>query len=286
MAVMLGLLAAVLWGVGDLFARFAGRAIGAWRTLFYTELVGLALLSAWFVIFEAETIVAVPRTVPGAIWCWGFLAGLIHLCGSYALVRGLTIGPISLVMPVATGYGAISAGLSIATGETVLALDLVGMLLTVIGTGLAAAEGRARKGASRAGVPWALTAALAYGVAFWAQGRFLIQPMGSIPAVWFFLAVGVGVMLALAMVRIGDLTPPSLDAMSVTAGSGILAVAAYVAVALGFATGEVAIVAVLSTLSSVVTALLGYFILGERLAPHQWAGAALIVVGIVTINAA
>jgi drug/metabolite transporter (DMT)-like permease len=222
MAVILGLVAAVLWGVGDLFARFAGRAIGAWRTLFYTELLGLVLLTLWLALFQLETVWPMARAVPRSIWGWGLVAGLVHLCGSYALVRGVTIGPISLVMPIATGYGAISAGLSIATGESVTALALAGMLVTIIGTGLAAAEGQSAKDATRAGVPWALMAAVAYGVAFWAQGRFLIEPMGSIPAVWFFLAVGVGVMLALATVRLGDLTIPSRDAVAVTAGSGLL----------------------------------------------------------------
>jgi drug/metabolite transporter (DMT)-like permease len=50
-------------------------------------------------------------------------------------------------------------------------------------------------------------------------------------------------------------------------------------------TGHVAIVAVLSTLSSVVTAMLGYTVLGERLAWHQWLGGATILVGVTIINA-
>ena len=42
-------------------------------------------------------------------------------------------------------------------------------------------------------------------------------------------------------------------------------------------------VAVLSTLSNVVTFLLVFGVLGERLAHHQWAGVIVILVGVVLL---
>jgi drug/metabolite transporter (DMT)-like permease len=54
--------------------------------------------------------------------------------------------------------------------------------------------------------------------------------------------------------------------------------------ALGLTTGKVAIVAVLSSLCSTITAVLGFVLLKERLARRQWAGIALILVGVALIN--
>src|SRR4051794_18271898 len=112
MAAILGLTAALLWGIGDLFARFAGQAIGAWRTLFYSELIGLVLLSLWLAALAFEpTRDALAGMAP---WLWVLLiaAGAIHLLGAFALTEALTVGTISLVMPIASSYGAVSAVLS------------------------------------------------------------------------------------------------------------------------------------------------------------------------------
>jgi drug/metabolite transporter (DMT)-like permease len=287
MAIVLGLLSALLWGVADLLGRFAGRAIGPARTLFYAELIGAVGLMLWFSVFPDAAawrgLVAI--TWPG--WAWLAAVGVVHLVGAYALTRGLTIGPIALVMPIVTAYGAISAVLAILFGEALSQAGFAGIGITVVGTGLAAVDGPAGVGASRAGVPWALLGALCYGVSFFAQGHFMVPRLGGLASAWLFLAFGAAMMLAIAAVTLRPtiVLPPPPSAMLVTFGSGALAVGGYIAIALGFATGHVAIVAVLSTLSSVVTAMLGYTLLGERLARHQWLGAALIIVGVGIINA-
>jgi len=285
MGAVLGLSAALLWGIGDLLARFAGQAIGAWRTLFYSELIGLALLTIWLAAFSLQPSLVAFEHLPWHLWLLGLASGTVHLVGSYGLTRALTVGTISLVMPIASSYGAVSAALSIANGEVVSAVVLTGIVVTVIGVALAGAQKSEGHRATHRGVGWALVAAASYGVTFWAQGRYLVSPLGGLQAVWLFLVIGVAIMTSAALLGLGNLAPPPRAAYAATFGTGSLAVAAYVAVALGFATGQIAIVAVLSTLSSVVTALLGFFVLKERLARVQVVGVALILVGIFVINA-
>jgi drug/metabolite transporter (DMT)-like permease len=284
MGAVLGLVAALLWGVGDLLARFAGRAIGPLRTLFYAELAGAIVLTGWLLTETSGGIGLSSLSLP--LLGVGILAGLLHLLGSYALTAALTVGTISLVMPIASGYGAVSAALAILAGEPVTTLSLAGIIVTVLGVALAGA-GKAETSGSDvgAGIGWAMVAALGFGFGFWMQGAFLIPVIGSLPSVWLFLVIGIITMSGAALTGlVGSLAFPPRDAILVTFGSGSLAIAAYVAVALGFALGQIAIVAVLSTLSSVVTAILGYVVLGERLAPRQLVGVALIIIGIVIIN--
>lgn len=285
MGAFFGLLAALLWGIADLLARFSGQAIGPWRTLFYGEAIGFVLLTAWLAASRdpSQALLA----VSASSWLLGVMGGAIALAGAYAMTKALTVGTISLVMPIATSYGAISALLAIAGGEPITTLALAGIAMTIIGVALAgAAPAQAPGSATRDGIGWALLAAIGYGVSFWIQGAFLVPAMGSLEAVWIFLAVAVAIMGAAALSGFGSLAVPPRRHALVTFGSGILAVAAYIFVAIGFATGQIAIVAVLSTLSSVVTALLGYVVLRERLALRQLGGVAMILVGVVVINAA
>lgn len=284
MGVLLGLLAALLWGVGDLLARFAGQAIGPWRTLFYAELAGAIFLSAWLGVAGGAAAAVTAMSLP--LMALSIGAGALHLLGGYALTTALTVGTISLVMPIVSSYGAISAILSIAAGEPITTPALIGIVVTVGGVALAGAARSDGSAKGTAGIGWALVAAAALGVAFWVQGAHLVPALGSLASVWLFLAFGVVAMTILCLFGLGTLTFPPADACFVTFGSGALAVGAYIAVALGFATGQIAIVAVLSTLSSVVTALLGYIVLSERLAFRQLVGVALIIVGVVTINVA
>jgi drug/metabolite transporter (DMT)-like permease len=172
-------------------------------------------------------------------------------------------------------------------GEALSTAGVVGIGITVVGTVLASIRGKAEKPSFTAGVPWALGAALGYGVSFWAQGHFLVPRFGGLGSLWLFFAFGVMALLLLASIarRTSIVLPPPPAAMAVTFGGGLLAIGRYVCIALGFATGHVAIVAVLSTLSSVVTALFGYTLLNERLATFQWLGAALIVIGVGVLHA-
>jgi drug/metabolite transporter (DMT)-like permease len=282
MGAVYGLLAAVLWGVADLLARFSGQAIGAWRALFYGELIGLVMLTVWL---AADGGYGVIGSTSAATWVLGVAAGSVGLLAAYALTQALTIGVVSLVMPIASSYGAVSALLSIASGEAIEGLVFLGIVMTVVGVALAGAVHAERTEAMRAGIGWALVAAFGYGISFWTQGAFVIPAVGSLAAVWLFLIVGIVIMAGTALAGSGDLTFPAPAHWGVTFGSGFLAVTAYTFVAFGFATGQIAVVAVLSTLSSVVTALLGYAVLGERLAPRQLVGVAMIIVGVVVINA-
>jgi len=47
-ALLLGLASALGYGITDYLAGIAGRAVGVWRSVFYSDLAAFILLSAWF----------------------------------------------------------------------------------------------------------------------------------------------------------------------------------------------------------------------------------------------
>jgi len=64
-------------------------------------------------------------------------------------------------------------------------------------------------------------------------------------------------------------------------GIGLLDTGAFVASALGFATGQIAIVSVLASLSSAVAVILTAICLRERLHVIQWLGIGMLLAGVV-----
>jgi uncharacterized membrane protein len=282
MAVIFGLLAAVLWGLGDFLARFGGRAVGAWRTLFFIGWVGLLLLTLW--LLAGGRLHAV-LTAEARIWAVGAVAGIFHFIGSYALTRALTIGVVSIVTPLATSYGAITTALSLASGEPISSMALAGVAVTAVGVALASAVHPTQGGDARKGISWALAASLTFGLAFWAQGKVLVPAVGSLESVWIFLVVLVAIMAVARVAGYGSVAPPrGLTALTMLA-CAVASVGAAVTIALGFETGKVAIVAVLSSVSGFVAAALGAAFLGERLLLRQGLGVVLLTAGVAVIRA-
>jgi drug/metabolite transporter (DMT)-like permease len=291
-AVVLGLVAALGWGGTDVLARFAGRAAGVYRSMFFGQILALVILSAWLVADPA--IVARTAEAPALAWAAGLLCAPINLAATFALFRGLMVGKLGLVAPVAASYGAVTAILCAAGGEALGALTEAGIATTVAGVALASIPARRPTALARpfpsaasrsAGIGWALAAALCFGVGFWLQGIYAVPSLGGLVPVWLYYVIGVTLFALLSYPSGQSLKPPPLRALPAVLGSGFLSVVAYIAFSIGLGTGEVAVVTVLSSLASAVTALLGRLLLGERLARHQWAGIAAIIAGLVLINA-
>jgi drug/metabolite transporter (DMT)-like permease len=289
MILVFGLIAALGWGVTDLLARVGGRRVGAYRAMFFTQATGLVAMTIWLALDPPIVTAAVARAGWTA-WLAGLLSAPLILIASYGLFRALIVGNLGIVSPVTSSYGAITAALAAASGEPISRATVLGIALAVAGVAFASTPRRRKRGATKPrdpirGVGWALVASSGYGFGSWVQGTFAVPALGAFVPVWLYYAMGVVVLIAAAG-RAGQTLrlPPLADWPSVF-GAGGCSTVAYTSFALGLATGHIAEVTVLSTMSSGIAALLGFAFLGERLARHQWGGVVAILLGIALINA-
>ncbi|MCB8879548.1 DMT family transporter [Acidisoma cellulosilytica] len=285
MAITLGLLAAILWGVADFLARFSARGLGPWRSTFYGQIPGCLIFSVCLIFIPAFRHPAL--AAPHAYWGLALLAAAINTVSNYAMVRGLIVGALSLVVPVVASYGAVSTVLAVLTGEHLALPAAIGIALTVLGIAVTAMRRGARTTDPHhrgAGIGWAVLAAFGYGTALWLQGRFVMPHMGPVAPLWIGSLSSILLAITVATVRRHNLMPPPARLMPYTFGYGTLTGFAFLCLALGLATGQVAIVAVLSSLCSTITAILGFALLKERLTARQWSGILLILVGVGLIN--
>ncbi|HEY4033754.1 MAG TPA: EamA family transporter [Ktedonobacteraceae bacterium] len=71
MGILLGLIAAMSWGVADLFTRYATRLVGSYRTLLFIQFIGLVCLSVYLI--QTGTLQQLAQRTNWQPWAWIFL---------------------------------------------------------------------------------------------------------------------------------------------------------------------------------------------------------------------
>ncbi|HWG59446.1 MAG TPA: EamA family transporter [Candidatus Acidoferrales bacterium] len=293
MGILLGLIAALCWGVSDFAARFAARRVGAYRALFIMQAVGFLLLTGFL-----ESAGGITRSVaPGARpWLLAGAIGVLNVFASLALYRSFAIGTMSIVAPISSSYPAITVALSILSGERLQAFRAAGLGATFIGVILAAMSFAPRShasGDSAAGVPaahlssgvgLAIVSACGFGVMFWFLGFHVMPLMGSAVSVWVLRLTGFGVLALAAWPARQSVRLPRGSVWWILLLIGVADTSAFVANNAGLQLGSVSVVSVLASLYGAVTVLLSWIFLRERLGRSQWLGIALIFAGVVLVS--
>jgi drug/metabolite transporter (DMT)-like permease len=295
LGIILGLTAALCWGIADFLARFATRHTGTYRTLFFMQIIGFVALSIYM---EATGGWSRWGAVPGwQPWAWGVLAGLLNTASSLALYRSFETGILAVVSPIGASYPALTVILALASGEALrparaagVAAVLVGVVLAAISFERAAEVPEAPhhhhhpRGHLLRGVGWAIAAACGYGVLFWLLGFRVTPVLGGFASVWVIrITTCAALALVAAPVR-QSLGPPRGSVWWLIAGIGLIDTAAFVANNVALHTEQVAVASVLASLYGAVTVVLAWIFLRERLQWTQWLGIALIFLGIALVT--
>lgn len=293
MGILLGLATALSWGSADLFARFATRRIGTFRTMLYMQMCGFCLLTlvmprlgGWGHLFDGSG---------WRPWAWGILAGVLNTSSTLALYRSFEIGKLSIVAPISASYPVLTMLLSALSGERLTPLRLFGLVLTIAGVILVARgeqspddvnpiDGATNPGKKHLGVGWALFSALGFGIMFWLLGLRVVPLLGSASSVWIIRLTSV-LTTALVMLFAGQsgVLPLRRD-MPLLVGVGMLDTCAYVFNNYGMVLEQTSVVSVLASLYGAVTVALAALLLREKVAASQWLGIFAIFVGIILIS--
>ena len=282
-AVLFGLCSAGLYGTADFVSHFANKRSGVLRTMLYAQIALAAGLSAGLLF--------VHHGLPSGVSEWAILviSDACILVGTACLYRGLAIGNLAIVPPVAACYGAVAALLAIMGGEKVGVLPCMGLVLAVAGgvvTAIPSETVETDVPRQTSGTLLAAAAALLYGGGFWMQGRFSVPVFGSYVPVWSYYLLGSLALAAFAIATGADRSLPSRREMLPMFGTALLAIGGYGMLAAGQATGEIAVVTGLGSIASAVTVLLARVILKQSVTPRGWLGLASVVTGLVVLHSA
>ncbi|HEY6905481.1 MAG TPA: DMT family transporter [Candidatus Acidoferrales bacterium] len=293
MDIILGISAALGWGVADFSARFPSRRIGAYRTLMIMQFFGFLALT----IYLWQAGVFSRGMAPGwRPWFFASIAGVLNTVSGLALYRSFEVGAMSIAGPVSSAYPALTVVLALLSGERIHALRATGLAVTLVGVIFAALSFASDKPAAGSGsdhvseahlskgAALAILAATGYGVMFWWLGFHVVPLVGSAVSVWVVRITTLSVLL-LVGIPTGKAVPlPRGNIWWFLLAVGLMDTFAFVANNAGLSTGHVAVVSVLASLYGAVTVLLSWIFLRERIERTQWFGIFLIFVGVVLVS--
>jgi drug/metabolite transporter (DMT)-like permease len=277
MAALLALSAAVAYGVGDFLGGVAARRVPSTAVVLWSHIVGLVMLVALAPVVSGDIS---PRAL-----AVGATAGVLGGGGVALFYRGLAVGAMSVVAPVAALLSAavpVVAGL--ASGERPTTAALAGIALAL---GAVVLISREPASADAPALRWqALALAVAAGLAF---GLFFvaIDSAGDGVGIWPLVAARTAAVCLFAGLGAARVTASGLPrgAAGAAVGCGVLDASANVFYVLALDHGLLSVVSVLAALYPAGTVLLARYVLGERLSTVQRAGLGVAAVAAVLIAA-
>ena len=273
-AVALALGASLTWGLADFFGPLQGRVLGALRALIYVQLGGLLGIAVIVAVrgkgWEGSAaLLAVPAAASGTL-------------GLFAYYRGVAVGAISIVAPIAGISAVVPVIVGIASGDRPSAWQLLGIACALIGVFLAAREPGRTGARFAAGVGLAMFAALGFG------GYFPFMHAAGNADFWWasliFRMTSTSMILAIVAVQRPSLGVPGRLLPWLTL-IGLGDMFGNLLFAASSASGLVSITSVLASLYPIVTVVLARIVLSERVARSQEAGIGLTLAGVALISA-
>jgi drug/metabolite transporter (DMT)-like permease len=268
----------VAYGVQPILGKYA----------FAAGVEPLALLAWRYLIASAclALLVREPRRpLRERVRLWA--VGSIFVGNSVAYFMGLRLLPATVNALVMFTYPVIVALFAALTGtERLTWRSLIAALAAVAGCALTTGGLPLASGLSPRGVAWALAAAVIYAGYVVLSSRYGRGVPARVLAL-HLVQVAAVLCSMLALAGPGLALPPDPVAwLSVTAIAVVSTVVAMIAFLAGMALVGPSRASVLSSLEVLVTMVLAFGLLGERLTPAQWAGAALILGAVAFQNAA
>jgi uncharacterized membrane protein len=281
--VIFGLAAALGWGLADFFGALSGRRIGS----FGAVLSGQLLSAVFMTVVLVATGTSVAPLGPD-VW----LVVLNGAAAAFAYVthyKALELGPVAVVSPIGAGYAIVGVALAIVIlGERPTGLALVGAAIAITGVALVSTDIRKlREGIENhlPGMPWAIAAAIGFGVAGFLLG-WISDRAGWIVGLWGSRVAQIAFFLPLVVVFRKELARrvrpgPGLWIALLAGAADILGVVTFSA---GSERGLNSIVLASSAVFPLIAVTLSVLVFKERLVANQVVGIALVVGGLLLLG--
>ena len=271
----LGLIAALCWGFHDICVRFLSQKTPISACIFIVLLTGLIFHTA-FTAVSGEI-----HTLPmRAIWP-SLGAGVFFVIATYGLYYAFKRGPVRLVAPVIAGYPILSVGLAALLGAPTSTTQWGAVVAIVVGVAVVAAMSDS---SSDDNPPIGLTILFAAIAAFgfagtFALGQYAADISHEMPTTLVTRVLTVGLIVLILLIFKQPFWPgkralPLLIAMGVADG-----IALYCVLSAG-TLPDPQYAAVTASMFGLLTIILAWLFLKERMTLLQWIGCIVAFCGV------
>ena len=282
MASILALLSSALWGTADFYGGKLSKKYAPIVVLGMTQAIGL-LFGITLVLLNGELFGVNPPHAfgDGGYFYAGAIAGVTGYIGLICLYAGLSTGRMGVVSPISSLSAVIPLTFALVTGEVLTWSQGIGVIIALAGA-FCASGPELSQGLSPKPLFLALGAAAGFGTAmtFMSIGSqsSALMTMVMMRATTFVVTIA----LAIRYRTVGNFEKSEIPILVFIGVSDFLA-----NLLLGVATnfGLVSLVMVLGSIYPIITALLAFKFLHERLHKIQYVGIVLAVTGVALISA-
>jgi drug/metabolite transporter (DMT)-like permease len=277
MASLLAILSSILWGGADFFGGKLSKRYQAIAVTAVSQAFGL-LIGITIILVSSSWIK--PNLSWDGYFLSGVCAGLLGFLGLIAFYTGLATGRMGVVAPISALSVLIPLTIAFINGEKPSSTQLLGMSIAL--TGAVFASGPELKGGLAVKpIVLAVIAAFGFGtaIAFIARGSAssAIMTMTTMRFATFFVAL----FLFARFRTTGGFKKKDLP---VLVGIGAADFIANLLLGVATTKGLVSLAVVLGSLYPIVTALLAFKILHERLHKIQYVGIGFAIAGVAVIS--
>jgi len=283
MVVLLGILSAFSFGIGDFLARFSSQEVGFKNSLFWMLIVGAIFYIILFSIFGSGL-------NPNSIGLSNsFLSGILIMFGLLCLYRGLQMGPVSIVAPIAAINPLFVFLIRYALGSEPTLLQWMATIVVISGAILVSVSADSHQESlglnkqqikESVVISFIASVTLALGLIFSQEATNTLEPLETVIYIRFFSLLGIASILLFSKSKIFI----TKKAIPILFFQGILETTGYFCLVSAYAFDKVSIAVVISSGFGLVTVVLARLILKEKISKIQGSGIFLTFLGVIGLT--
>ena len=268
------------WGTSDFFANQASGKVGHTKALFWSQIAGILLIFL-AVLFVGPSFALTPHLVFLIIVC-----GIGYALGYLYFYNAFEIGNVSVVSAVINSQNIFIVAIAyFLFGQRLTPFQVPALLLVVIGIIMVSVDFKelTSGGVSLVkGVKETLIAATMFGALYWPINEYVAERANWLVVTLLVKAVAIASVYLIARLKSQKLSFPDKGSVrKIIIAVGLLEAVGVLATSYGVAYGDSIIVGPISSALTVVTVTLAFIFLKEKLKRVQWAGIAVVVIGII-----
>ena len=267
------------WGLYDFLGGVYAKQIGAFKSFFWSQLAGLATVLLLLFVFTITLKVSFLNIVLLVV------AAIVYSAGYLFFFKGFEVGNVSIVAATMNLWAVFTMLFAfIFMGQRLSAMQSLGVFLIISGVTLASlnwGDIRNSRFQLSLGVKETVLGAFFFGV-FWNISEVVSEEIGWLPTTLFVKIGIIGFLLLFSLVLKRELTISKASRITKAAVilMGSIEAAAVAIVNYGLTIGDAILITPIASALSVVTILLAFLFLKDKVTLLQGLGMIAAVVGI------
>ena len=280
LSILLGIGGMFGWGIYDFLGGVFAKQIGAFKSLYWSQLAGLISIFLLAAAFKHNL------NIPPFVMVLSLIAAILYSAGYLFFFKGFEIGNVSIIAATMNLWAVFTMFFSFTfMGQRLSALQTAGVVMIVLGATLASVNWidiKKQRFQLSAGVKEAVFGAFFFGV-FWNVSEVISEEVGWLYST-LFIKFGIVVFLSLFSLFVKrELRLNNVPAKTkqVIILMGVIEAGAVALVNYGLTIGDAILITPIASALSIVTITLAIIFLKDKLTTIQGLGVGTAIIGII-----